>query len=144
MAQKTEKETRKDINLDPPRREKTDMPKHDVKNGLVLFPKYMLINNCHLKMTDLQRFQREQQAEQRRALLQQQGLESPGLPTEASRETLASTASPTDLELMSQSTRGPFKFEASWGAPELRKGGPQWAGNGMPSGASHKTSNPFR
>merc|ERR1712151_1056358 len=65
MAQKTEKETRKDINLDRPRRENIAMPKPCSKNGLVLFPKYMLINNCHLKMTDLQRFQRQQEAERK-------------------------------------------------------------------------------
>ncbi|CAE8630004.1 unnamed protein product [Polarella glacialis] len=35
--------------------------------GLVNFPKYMLINNCHLKTTDLGRFQREQVELQRQA-----------------------------------------------------------------------------
>merc|ERR1712083_960063 len=34
--------------------------------GLVNFPKYMLINNCHLKQMELQRFQRQQQEEAER------------------------------------------------------------------------------
>jgi len=132
MAQKTEKETRKDINLDPPRREKTDMPKHDVKNGLVLFPKYMLINNCHLKMTDLQRFQRQQEAERE---AERKAVTFSDYPDSDSE----SSGSPSHVF----KSRGPAFFGASWGAP-LRNGAPHWAGNGLPSGGCQKTSNPFR
>lgn len=122
----------------PPRRELPPPPKIGPnKQGLVLFPKYMLIHNCHLKMQDLQRFQREQAEEARRAEEEAEGQDVRGSPS----------AARAPEEAMYGSTRGPLHFEASWGAPKLKQqslGGPHWAGSGMPAGRGQRTSNPFR
>lgn len=129
MAHRTEMETRKDIVLGQPRREKVAPSKHEgIRHGLVLFPKYMLIHNCHLKMTDLQRFQREQEAERKMVTIS----DAPDCDDD-SRCSVRQVDRP----------RGPSFFCASWGAP-VRDGAPQYAGNGLPAGGCQKTSNPFR
>lgn len=152
MGIKNELELRKDIELKCPEVEHYPEPPKLGRRGLVLFPKYHhmfisdKIHECNLKLTDLQRFQRQQQEEVQRALQEQ--AEQQALQIEASQDTLTSSmAAPSDMEIMmsqSMRDRGPIKFEASWGSPTLRKGGGQWAGNGMPAGSIHKTSNPFR
>uniref|UniRef100_A0A7S2K8Y1 Uncharacterized protein n=1 Tax=Zooxanthella nutricula TaxID=1333877 RepID=A0A7S2K8Y1_9DINO len=106
-------------------------PKGPGRQGLVLFPKYMLINNCHLKTTDLQRFQRQQLEEQRRM-------------AEEAPET--SFYSEKDSVTVSERS-GPLKFDASWGQPKLKEpsfGGPHWAGAALPAGGSQRHSNPLR
>lgn len=139
MAHRTECETRKDIELKPLLVEHHPVPPklQGVRQGLVLFPKYMLMNNCHLKSTDLQRFQR-QQTEALQRSMERSASRSP------SDRSIDAPSDVDNHEAMGESTRGALAFEASWGAPVLRDGGPQWAGNGMPSGGSCKTSNPFR
>lgn len=152
MAKMSEAETRKDIELKAPLVEPHPTPPKTGPNrqGLVLFPKYMLLHNCHLKLTDLQRFQREQAEAAQRTMersltrsMMRRSADSPD--AEVLSDLPASAGSEIDTqEAMGESTRGQLSFDASWGAPILREGGPQWAGNAMPSGGAHKTSNPFR
>jgi len=144
LANRTQGREMKDIEQAAPRAERSSPPPKIGANrqGLVLFPKYMLINNCHLKQQDLQRFQREQAEEAARAAqealdsdLEGGGQLSPGSPGQ----------SLTGEEKPARS--GPVKFEASWGAPKLKTesvGGPHYAGSGMPAGRGMRTSNPFR
>lgn len=137
LAHRTQTNEMKDIDLSPQRPRPPEQPKIGPnRQGLVLFPKYMLLHNCHLKMTDLQRFQREQAEEAARS---------------AQEAEAASLAGGSQLEsedtLKSSSMRGPVRFDASWGAPKLRQeavGGHHWAGSGMPAGRGMRTSNPFR
>lgn len=113
-------------------------------NGLVNFPKYMLFENSHLKQQDLLRFIADEEkgrkeAEERHRMVEEamsRG-ETPVSPLSTSRDPSGSEAS----ALVPYAT-------ASWGQPRLR--GPQsvirnqWAGSAMPSGKSHRSSNPFR
>lgn len=129
----------KDVEWDPlakPARQDEAPKAAPGRQGLVMFPKYMLINNCHLKSTDLQRFQREQMEEQRRRADEaSQQTEAPGGPAEGQ-------GSPKVVP-----RPGPVKFDASWGRPVLREpsqGGPHWAGSALPHGRGARTSNPFR
>mmetsp|Transcript_104685 Transcript_104685/g.291575 ORF Transcript_104685/g.291575 Transcript_104685/m.291575 type:complete len:264 (-) Transcript_104685:59-850(-) len=91
---------------------------------LVNFPKYMLINNCHLKQMEQQRFQREAE-QQRMAELPESTTESPFMSQEF-------TGSAVEYG------------KASWGAPLLKQPGHHWAGHGMAAGRCQRTSNPFR
>lgn len=145
MAQRTQAQEMKDIEAQPMRNRPP--PQEPAKsgpsrNGLVLFPKYMLIHNCHLKMTDLQRFQREQQEEARKAQ------EQAGLDDVASSSGSQGQGELIEIEdpFAGTGSRGPMRFEASWGAPLVRsdRDHVRWAGNPMASGSSMKTSNPFR
>ncbi|CAJ1349876.1 unnamed protein product [Effrenium voratum] len=100
-------------------------PKPVWAGGLVNFPKYMLINNCHLKQMDLQRY--ADQCEQ----------ESQGLSPKRASD--VSEASPLG--------EGSVRFqEPSWGAPMLRNkdAGLAWAGSAMPSGRACRTSASLR
>lgn len=112
-------------NVEPP-------PKPPVRTGgLVNFPKYMLIHNCHLKQTDLKRFKEQQEEEMRLAM-------------EA-----ANAHADSPLHSVRESSLGGSTVryqEPSWGAPLLRgKESPHnWAGSALPGGRGSRHSNPFR
>jgi len=92
-------------------------------SGLVNFPKYMLIHNCHLKQMDQQRFAKQEEERQQ-------------------AEALASERNCASFEELAPSA---VKWgEASWGAPRLRQPGSHWAGSSMAAGRASRTSNPFR
>ncbi|CAK9049798.1 unnamed protein product [Durusdinium trenchii] len=98
-------------------------PKPVFAGGLVNFPKYMLINNCHLKQMDLQRYA-DQCAEEVK----------PDLPMAQVSLARRGEASPSSSVRMQ---------EPSWGAPKLKNHDqeePCFAGNAMPSGRASRTS----
>lgn len=120
---------------EPPSRAKPEPPKEkkvtQKAGGLVLFPKYMLFNDSHLKMQDLQRFQRDQMA--------------------AAEEESEGPRTATPSSTYNEATAQSFKLAANWqsassGAPLLRKLGMEnvLAGSALPGGRTMKTSNPFR
>jgi len=130
---------REDVDFEFPRKPqpKPDPPKAPPpRTGLVMFPKYMLLNNCHLKQQDLQRFQREQQEAQRRAAEEAEAAEA------------QSRADSFANSVRSQAGMGnSMRLDASWGNPRLNEaspGGPHWAGSALPAGRNQRTSNPFR
>jgi len=146
MAQRTQAQEMKDIEAKPMRNRPPpqEPPKIGLsRNGLVLFPKYMLIHNCHLKMTDLQRFQREQQEEARRVQEAQAGPDDEASPAGSQ---IQGERLEVEDPFAATGGRGPMRFDASWGAPLVRsdRDHMRWAGNPMASGGSMKTSNPFR
>mmetsp|Transcript_7424 Transcript_7424/g.20855 ORF Transcript_7424/g.20855 Transcript_7424/m.20855 type:complete len:266 (+) Transcript_7424:115-912(+) len=94
--------------------------------GLVNFPKYMLINNCHLKQMEQARFQNEEAERQR---IFEQGLAD-------------DSDSPWSHARKDQSAVQYGK--ASTGAPVLKQPGHHWAGHGLAAGRCQRTSNPFR
>jgi len=107
--------------------------------GLVNFPKYMLIHNCHLKNQDQMRYVREEaakreEAEEEMRRRSQLGDVDQG---QACDETQVSGQSSPSL-----------KKVASWGQPmrfrTAEDRNSQWAGNPMPQGRGSRTSNPFR
>mmetsp|Transcript_46557 Transcript_46557/g.120507 ORF Transcript_46557/g.120507 Transcript_46557/m.120507 type:complete len:283 (-) Transcript_46557:53-901(-) len=105
--------------------------------GLVNFPKYMLINQCHLKTMDLQRFQKQQQEE---AQLYAEEMAARG-------DFHEEPMSPSLPESLAGSMRrGEMPAEASWGAPfpKGEKREDYYAGSTMPAGRGMRTSNPFR
>mmetsp|Transcript_86559 Transcript_86559/g.149797 ORF Transcript_86559/g.149797 Transcript_86559/m.149797 type:complete len:284 (-) Transcript_86559:114-965(-) len=117
-----------------PERPKPEPPKPLVKTaGLVNFPKYMLINNCHLKQTDMQRYVEAEARARKEA--EEQAAEAKALGISLDR-LHAMEAEPEESGVPWQT--------ASWGAPRLKKGGKHWAGSSMPAGKSMRTSNPFR
>merc|ERR1719476_538489 len=126
MTKRTQAELRMDMDVSQPVKEPGTMKVRGTRKGLVLFPKYMLINNCHLKQTDLQRFQREQDAERAAA---ESGLGD------------ALSHAPVIKELQPSAVK---YGEASWGAPLLREEGFHWAGSSLPAGRGQRSSNPFR
>lgn len=156
MGRMSEAETRKDIELKAPLVQPHPEPPKMGPNrqGLVLFPKYMLIHNCHLKLQDLQRFQKEQAATAQRTIDRESeraerasrraATPSVGSQEERMSEVTPSVQSDIDAQAMGELTQGKVSFDPSWGAPLLREGGPQWAGSAMPVGGGHKHSNPFR
>jgi hypothetical protein len=99
------------------------------KGGLVNFPKYMLFENSHMKMLDLQKFSDDQKKAQEAA--ERGELRTPvGLQDEDEED--------EDEDIYRS---------ASWGQPRLRNAtnpNKMWAGSGMPAGRSMKSSNPFR
>jgi len=103
-------------------------PKPVFAGGLVNFPKYMLINNCHLKQMDLRRFAARCAEE-----VEQSMKEPPDGPGSMSYLGEASPSSTMRLEQ-----------QASWGAPKLKNqdqdAEPLCAGNCMPSGRASRTS----
>lgn len=113
-------------------RQPRELPKPPPKTGgLVNFPKYMLIHNCHLKHSDLQRFQREQ-ADQARLI------EDATLRGDSLQDDSLDTSTLGD---------GPVRYqEASWGAPLLknRDSGMPWAGAALPSGRGSRHSSTLR
>lgn len=136
LAHRTQTCDLKDVDFPPPRQAPSPEPAKVGPNrqGLVMFPKYMLLHNCHLKQTDLQRFQREQAEEAARY-------------AQEAEATMSLGESQLDVEESRSTIRGPTRFDASWGAPRLRQqstGGPHWAGSGLPAGRGMRTSNPFR
>lgn len=93
----------------------------------ILFPKYMLLHNCHLKTRDVLSFHAEQEAAR------------------------ATGALSTDLgwpAAGSALSRSMCFREASWGAPRLRQEGGAAggcaAGSVLPTGRCHSTSNPYK
>lgn len=108
-------------------------PKPVRTGGLVNFPKYMLIHNCHLKQTDLKRFKQQQEEEMRLAMEARDAIKIPESPLQSVRESS-----------LGEST---VRYqEVSWGAPLLRgKESPHnWAGSALPGGRGSRHSNPFR
>jgi len=102
-------------------------PKPVFGGGLVNFPKYMLINNCHLKQMDLQRY-----ADQCAEEVRQDSLGNSVASVTGSR----GEASPSSTVRVQP--------EPSWGAPLLKNqdqdAEPICAGNAMPSGRASRTS----
>lgn len=100
--------------------------------GLVNFPKYMLIHNCHLKNQDQIRFVEDMKAQRVAADEAARNREEFGEETQMSGHTQDSQA---------------MKKVASWGQPMRYKTAEernaQWAGNPMPQGRGCRTSNPF-
>lgn len=115
-------------------------------DGLVNFPKYMLIHNCHLKQQDQIRYVEEETAKRKaaeEAMLQRMEMEDEGEMFEppGAREsgmTQASQASAADSML---------KKVASWGQPvrfrTSEERNKHWAGNPLPQGRGSRTSNPY-
>lgn len=122
----------------PERKSPTARPRFEEEEqkglqGLVNFPKYMLINNCHLKTMDVQRFQKLQAEEKRR----QEEMEA-----EAVNAFRPGRTGDT-LDTLEDDSAVPWQ-KPSWGAPLLKKPGHHWAGSSMASGRSMRTSNCFR
>lgn len=109
------------------------VPKQESVNtgGLINFPKYMLIHNCHLKQMDCQRFKDEQDEERRNfASMAEAG---------TTQESFRNNAELGKSSLNWQT--------ASWGAPMVKDKAdnrPLYAGSAMPAGRGSRTSNPFR
>lgn len=132
LAEITEGDKKGMIEL--PKREKPEPPKPIVRTpGLVNFPKYMLIHNCHLKQTEKQRYVEEQEKVRKQA--EDRAIEAEALGI--SVDDVARIEDPLNESMVPWQT-------ASWGAPRLRKPGKHWAGSSMPAGKSMRTSNPFR
>lgn len=110
----------------PPMRMNQRLP-----GSMVNFPKYMLINNCHLKTTETQRFGKEQHAERAAAEAALARAAAGG----------GSLAGPVVKELQPSAVK---YGEASWGAPLLREEGYHWAGSALPAGRGQRSSNQFR
>jgi len=123
---------------------------HKPQQGLVMFPKYMLLNNSYLKQSDLQRFQREQDEKNRQdAAAVEEDFDE--WDAEASQERApaprqGATASMTSFAR--QSGLAGQAPQASWHASsesrQARAEGTWIAGNAMPAGRGSRTSNPFR
>jgi len=113
----------------------TEAPKAPIHvGGLVNFPKYMLIHNCHLKNQDQIRYvqgenDKRAAAEEAARLREEQG---PG---------------GEEMQVSTQTSQA-LKKVASWGQPQrfynAEDRNSQWAGNPMPQGRGSRTSNPFR
>ncbi|CAK0829917.1 unnamed protein product, partial [Prorocentrum cordatum] len=101
--------------------------------GLVQFPKYMLIHNCHLKTLDTMRFHKEQEelARAQEESAKAQAVLSPKAPQGSHGE---------------QSPKSRTAPPVSWGAPVLndRAPGEVAAGSAMPLVRGGQTSNWFR
>lgn len=134
-------------NIDIPKtRPRIPTPEKKLKpsRGLVNFPKYMLIHNCHLKLKDLQRYQKEQEAEQRAIEAEEAAM----------AEMMAASGEVYDPSKPSTAANGSqyqsFEEEfskASWGEPRLKNAEhPEdiYAGSTLPQGKSVRSSNPFR
>ncbi|CAK0865084.1 unnamed protein product [Prorocentrum cordatum] len=97
------------------------------QGGPILFPKYMLLHNCHLKTRDVLSFHAKQDAARAAGA---QGTAGLGWPA-------AGAAQPRPMSFR----------EASWGAPRLRQEGGAAggfaAGSTLPAGRCQSTSNPF-
>lgn len=106
--------------------------------GLVNFPKYMLINNCHLKMVDQQRFVEE---EQRKRQLAEERLEE----AKAALTSPVSPSSPGSHNVsFAPCSEGEVDSSASGQTLGKVSRGKQFAGSTMPAGGGSRTSNPFR
>lgn len=129
-----------EIPKNPPR---VPTPEKKIRNdgGLVNFPKYMLIHNCHLKLKDLQRYQKEEEAKR----LAREA-------RDAEEAAMAAEAGDMFEGLPPSSAMGPRLGEGelekvSWGEPRLRNAeNPEeiYAGSNLPQGKSMRASNPFR
>jgi len=148
LARVTKRELGDQIPERKPRSPEAPLPP---RQGLILFPKYMLLNNCHLKTTDLQRFQREEEQAARES--KERAKAEPQFPASPSgcAKSHSNTSSRQRQILRTNSSASrttPMPIEASWGAPKLHIedsiGGPHWAGNPLPSGQCQRTSNPLR
>mmetsp|Transcript_56234 Transcript_56234/g.131039 ORF Transcript_56234/g.131039 Transcript_56234/m.131039 type:complete len:259 (-) Transcript_56234:64-840(-) len=116
QAREMTRELRDELREEKPVRSKSSKPEFQPKPGLVNFPKYMLINDCHLKRMEQQRFQREDQ-----------------------------NASLSGSPVSSKGPESAVMYgAASWASPVLRQKGTHWAGHGLAAGRMQRTSNPFR
>jgi len=119
--------------------------------GLVNFPKYMLIHNCHLKDMDKIRYCKEEnakRAEQAAEVMRRMELGDEA-PLSQSQGSMAPShytqgmPSPTH-SLMDAGMEKRQYPPPSWGAPKLRtQPGQHYAGNSLPCGRGSRTSNPF-
>jgi hypothetical protein len=110
------------------------------QGGLVQFPKYMLIHNCHLKTMDVMRYHQEQEKlakEQEELAKAQEDL--------AKSQAALGPQSPQG-SLGEQSPKSRSAPPISWGAPVLGDAAPGEvaAGSAMPLVRGAKTSNWFR
>lgn len=141
FAEITTKQDMKDnIELSPKRKPESS-PKAPIHTGgLVNFPKYMLIHNCHLKTQDQIRYVQEENAKREAAEQEARCRVQFG-------EEVGAAGDETQMSRLTQDTPS-LKKTASWGQPlrfrtaEDRNN--QWAGNPMPGGRCSRTSNPFR
>lgn len=132
LAHFTEKVEMKDLEIPEPapKSPSPQAPEAQGPRDLVNFPKYMLYHNCHLKHTDLQRFQQNQLAKERAIA---EGVDPMTL-------TVGSIPSAQDLGESAVKWQ-----EASWGAPVFKNAqGHHWAGSALPAGRGQRSSNPFR
>lgn len=118
----------------PKKKAAPESPKAPVRvGGLVNFPKYMLIHNCHLKQRDQIRYVQEENAKRE-------------LAEETARRYAQLGEEPGMMETQ-MSELAELKKVASWGQPTrfntAEERGKQWAGNPMPQGRGSRTSNPF-
>lgn len=134
LAALTESEMKQPI---VPKRPAATPPKQprsfQTQGGLVNFPKYMLIHNCHLKTQDVMRFHKEQEelAKTQEELAKAEAALGPQSPQRSCGE---------------QSPKSRTAPGVSWGAPVLNDSaqGEVVAGSTMPLGRSTQTSNWFR
>lgn len=116
--------------------------------GLVNFPKYMLIHNCHLKLKDLQRYQKEQEAEKAAQQAEDEEMEAAMMAAAAAAGEVYDPSKPGSAAQGSQYQSFEEEFsKASWGEPRLKNAdNPEdiYAGSSLPQGKSVRSSNPFR
>jgi len=93
---------------------------------LVNFPKYLLLNDCHLKQLDIQRYVKEEAAARESA--------------KTLRQSGSTIGAPSSIGAPSTQTMG----ESSKGASLTATLGMRPAGSLMPTGRNQKSSNPFR
>lgn len=116
--------------------------------GLVNFPKYMLIHNCHLKLKDLQRYQKEQEAEKAAQQAEDEEMEAAMMAAAAAAGEVYDPSKPGSAAQGSEYQSFEEEFsKASWGEPRLKNAdNPEdiYAGSSLPQGKSVRSSNPFR
>lgn len=136
----------KGVDVPPPQPRPPAPPEKEHKlRGLVMFPRYMLIHNCHLKQTDMLRFQKAQEEEER-LLAEEEAGSSPSRVSTA-RADMSEEHSRIASRLNSPYTQKSMNWQqASWGAPLLKNfgEGQLWAGSPLPSGRMARSSNPLR
>lgn len=145
----------------PPPLRRDPPPKPQPTKGLVNFPKYSLIHNCHLKQIDQFRFVRQEQ-EARDAMRAQEG-EDDDTPAAADCDSPPGTTGTSATMGFPDATRSQM-FKYSQGAavhsgslimqsaPTLRgslhthqlPSDARFAGGALPHGRGMRTSNPFR
>jgi len=155
MAEVTERDLASMPELHSTQKSFKPPPKKPVpSSGLVNFPKYMLFENSHLKSQDFMRFVAAEEQTRKENEARHAALQEAMAMGEDSGEATPTPLSPTSTcrSFKSRDTRfseaNSNYGAASWGQPRLR--GPKedikqiWAGSGMASGKSMRSSNPFR
>lgn len=134
LASKTENVEMKEMYPHVKKQLEAPQPKKLIRTpGLVNFPKYLLIHDCHLKRVDKQRFVEQEsraRAEYEQALAD----------AEARGGDVPEPPSPEAFATQRTAASGPqwrtARFADTAGIP--------WAGSTLPAGAGSRTSNPLR